>query len=214
MEIYSGLTCSKINIHGWETLNQEVVVAHRGLYDYIQEMHADINVSYNVLACNPDHAVVLCTLKSKSYNREITEIGETCKNTLDGAFKFYPVTTAYEIAFDRAVIKFLVLPSNTYSSLERIKSLDIPPAGNRQGEPCQYNGKPDAGDYRIEIGTFQGMVVRDVFNRAKVDSSIEAALRIYLSKDSKIIADSRERFMVTALKTYQQRLQESENGGK
>ncbi len=124
MQIHSNLLHAYVELDAYVNNDQNIIITHKTLVDYIQRLteRDSIDVDYDVVKAEMTHSVVMCRLRYK--NKKIVEFGETTKETLGKKFYNYPVITAQEQAFDRAVIKLLELPDNCYSVLELLRNCD------------------------------------------------------------------------------------------
>ena len=230
MDIYSKFLDASIELDGYVNNEQNLIIKHSSLYSYLNEK---VDVHYDIIESSVEHGVVLCTMTHKIAGKEIVEIGETTRELLPDKFKCYPVTIAFEIAFDRAAIKMLHLPVNTYSSLEFLWNtrIDNVPGymPDSQSKPIKQEHshkqkddpelptdhmapnlpldgkKTSVEEYVIEIGVFKGMSVQEIFALAPQDRSVLANLKMLLTKDTKAIEDDKERYGIRALQLYYQR---------
>lgn len=125
MKIFSKLLNAEVELDGWKNNELNIVVTHKALEDFWLNSNDNLQVDYDIKAAGMDHAVVVCCLVSERFEKRITEIGEVTEHLLskvEDSFRDYPVLTAKEIAFDRAMIRYLMLPSNTYSVLEFLRN--------------------------------------------------------------------------------------------
>lgn len=200
MEIFSQLINGKIQLDGYESVGKNYIVYHNALEAFIRSF-SDIKDDYRVIDTDVKHSVVICTLTSEKFARQVTAMGETCPETLSGSFCHYPTMTAMEIAFDRAAIKFLQLPTITYSNLEFLI--------NTEKKELPGLGGKDEGDYILNFGAFtgKGLSVRQAFDLSGADDSMAATLKLYLSKTTSDIRDEIERNGVVAIQRYAAQLQ-------
>ena len=302
MELYSNLLGTTVSIDGYLNAANQILLTHRGIKDFARGMMEQIKTCYTVISSDPDHSVVLCRASYRDIT--VTEMGETLK--LADIYAKLPTLTAFNIAFDRAIISILGFPSNVYSVLEfgektlrpepEVKNFaDIPekieeetspaeakkaemenngneadaaadnekadkaleekppfePASDQEGkqnddvpskghsvvpektesEATQVSTKeektektentvkvPDKkktnlDDYVLNFGIFTGTgtTVRQAFERAAIDESVKATIKLYLAKDlSKVKKETNkdEYYGLMALRTFARR-----NGG-
>lgn len=202
MQIHSGLLNAQIELDAYTNNEKNIIVTHKALVAYVSQMR-DIFVEYEVIKAEREHAVVICSLFSKQFDKKQIEFGETTKETLGKSFSNYPVITAQEMAFDRAAIKLLQLPNNCYSVLEFLKNAEKP-AQEKPNSQKQNQKKADVKDFIVEIGIFAGTgaTVQQIFEQAQKDKKIQATLDLYLSKDASSISAKQERFSIFALQKY------------
>ena len=122
------------------TLNKNIPVKTNGKINIIKHATLDaianelqINTKFDIISSDINHAVVLCVAE---YNKmKVTTIGESVKETLfSDEEKRYPVTIAWNRAYDRCVIKLLKLTENAFSNSEinekaitsALKTIDTP----------------------------------------------------------------------------------------
>ena len=112
MEIYS----NKLN----ETIPAEncgkfFLVKHSDLEKAAAKLKADYGME--IISMQKNHAVVICTVEYKE--TQYSTIGEATEATLwDDTDKEYPVTMAWNRAFDRAIIKLLNFNEVVFSNKE------------------------------------------------------------------------------------------------
>ena len=119
--IQSTLFNGVIDLVGYTDMQGNIRLTHTSIYAYMSRTFPQMSMEFDVRSTDVNHAVVVCRLRSKIFDgsvRTVTEIGETSASLLPDKFKGYPVQVAQYIAFDRAAIKYLGLPSNTYSTFE------------------------------------------------------------------------------------------------
>lgn len=118
--VYCGAIRAWIELDGWVSEDQMIVVTHKSLCNYMQETFPSVMVKRQVLCPEAGHAVVICSIKGEigGISKYVQEMGETLIEYLKGNFRQYPAVTAWNMAYDRAVIRFLGMPDNVYSSLE------------------------------------------------------------------------------------------------
>ncbi len=203
MQIYSRLFKATIDLDGYENTDTNIIIKHSALDQYARDL-GFIDSKYEIISCDIEHSVVLCTLTYRGPSAEqgivrtATALGETCKNILSGSFENYPTMTAMEMAFDRAMIKLLVLPSNTYSVLEFLRNCDT---ANISGT---YPGNTDVANRVLSFGPFsnRSYTVRKAFEVAQKDPQSKATLDIYLSKNISEEKDPVKRDDLIAIKRY------------
>ncbi len=141
MQIHSSLLHAYVELDAYVNNDENIIITHKTLADYIQRLTEgdSIDVDYDVVKAEMTHSVVMCRLRYK--NKKIVEFGETTKETLGKKFYNYPVITAQEQAFDRAVIKLLELPDNCYSVLEFLRNCD-----GLEKPHSEVDEKPDKSD--------------------------------------------------------------------
>lgn len=212
MKIYSGLLNTNLELDAYDNNYANIIITHKTLVEYIAKMD-NVRICYKVIKAELEHAVVQCELSCGQYKCYITEIGETTKETLGKVFANYPVLIAQQMAFDRAVIKFLQFPSNCYSNLEFIRNAQDSLKMNMQAEnesdkksndSLKGTDKIPLEDYIVDFGIFTGtgLTVKDIFAQAAINIKVHAALNIYLSKNPAEIRERPERHGVIALKRY------------
>lgn len=235
MDIYSEFLDASIELDGYVNNEQNLIIKHSSLYSYLNEK---VDVHYDIIESSVEHGVVLCTMTHRIAGKKIVEIGETTRELLPDKFKCYPVTIAFEIAFDRAAIKMLHLPVNTYSTLEFLwntRSDNVPnyipdfqeSKPTKQEHSHEQKDDPElptdhmasnfpvdgkkisVDEYVIEIGVFKGMSVQNIFTLASQDPSAFANLKMLLTKDTKVIEDDKERYGIRALQLYYKRVNNS-----
>jgi len=113
----------KINVYS-ETLGRAVPVKKTGnLYiiphSFLNKAAAEkpVECNFQVVSSELNHAVVLCCLTADGVR--IDTIGETTEGTLwTKADREYPVTVAWNRAFDRAMIRYLAFDKPVFSDKE------------------------------------------------------------------------------------------------
>lgn len=196
MEIYSNYLEKKIEIDGYIDNENRVILMHNSLeeymYNYLDEL---VQVQYEINNTSMEHSVVLCHMSNNNHTRMILAVGETCRENLKGNFRFYPTTTAQQIAFDRASIRYLQLPLHTYSVLEFMKT---------EEKPESPNEKMDVSDYILSFGVFhnKNMTVKEAVNAAAHDESLHAAIKLYLSDSYENVKEKNKRLGLIALQRY------------
>jgi len=98
-----------------EQSGKMLIIKHRVLEDISRNLK--ITVDMKVINSGKDHAVVICKITSDGV--DYVSIGEAVPETLwSEGDKMYPVTVAWNRAFDRSMIKLLDIDGNVYSSCE------------------------------------------------------------------------------------------------
>ena len=184
-----------IDLVGYTDMQGNIRVTHTSLYAYMSKSFPNMSIDFDVKSVDINHAVVVCRLRSKIYDgseRTITEIGETSVSLLPEKFKAYPVQMAQFIAFDRASIKYLGLPSNTYSTFE-------PPYFTDNAMRV-----PDPHNHILRLGVYGGrnMTVQQAFEEAKYNEALHATLDLYLHIDPATEKDPEKREDLYALQQY------------
>ena len=202
MQIYSRLLRATIDLDGYVNTDTNIILKHSALDQYARDL-GFIDSSYEIISSEMDHSVVLCTLTyrgpaEQGILRTATALGETSKGVLSGSFENYPTMTAMEMAIDRAMIKLLVLPSNTYSVLEFLRNCDT---ANISGT---FPGNTDVAGRILSFGPFanRSYTVRKAFEIAQKDPQSRATLDIYLSKNISEEKDPLKRDDLIAIKRY------------
>lgn len=201
MNVYSENLDALIELEGWVSQDQNIILTHKSIDKYARRH--EIDAHYDVIRSERDHAVVMCTVTCKSSDLPVarclkaTELGEVVKENLDNVFVYYPVMTAMEMAFDRAMIKLLMLPSNTYSVLEFRKFCESP-------LPAPQKGNSDYSKWVLSFGQFRqrNITVANLFDCAKRDNSTRATLKLYLSRKLEEIKNENERKDILAIQGY------------
>lgn len=94
------------------------IILHDSLEDVIHNQVGGVSYSYNIVASNKDHSVVVCSMWDNN-GRKVEGIGESIPATLDTEIaKNYPTLIATQRAFDRAAIRYLALPGKVFSNTE------------------------------------------------------------------------------------------------
>lgn len=191
----SSLFNGTIDLVGYTDMQGNIRVTHTSLYAYMSKTFPQMSMDFDVKSADVNHSVVICRLQSKIYDgsiRVVTEIGETSMSLLPDKFKEYPVQVAQRIAFDRASIKYLGLPSNTYSTFE----------------PPYFTGTairiPDPQNYILGFGVYvnRNMTVQQAFEEAKYNEAAHATLELYLHIDPATEEDPVKREGLYALQQY------------
>lgn len=198
MEIFSSYLEKEVEIDGYIDQDNHIILIHNALeefmYNYLDE---SIYVDYEMCDTSLEHSVVLCHMSNMDKTRKISSVGETCKETLKGSFGMYPTTTAQQIAFDRAAIRYLQLPLYTYSVLEFTRNAD-------KKQSTDPDEKMDVSDYILSFGVFhnRNMTVKEAINAAENDASLHAAIKLYLSDSFDNVKDKNKRHGMIALQRY------------
>ena len=225
MELYSSLIGKKVAIDGYQDVGGNTLLKRRGLKEVADTL--PLKVKYKVISNDPAHSVVLCKMKYKDGNK-------VCKSSAIGEvvapkdiYEKYPTTTAFNMAYDRALVSLLGLPSCTYSTLEfyseENKDLmtasntenalaDNPEPTSEQERPAQVQDeKPKPAvipvkDFVLNFGTFvgKGLTVEQVFTQAAYDKAMASSIRVYLAEEipPKEKDNADKRYGLIALKKY------------
>ena len=168
-------------------------LTHTSISAYMSRTFPQMSMEFDVRSTDVNHAVVVCRLRSKIFDgsvRTVTEIGETSASLLPDKFKGYPVQVAQYIAFDRAAIKYLGLPSNTYSTFE-------PPYFTENAIRI-----PDPANYVLGFGIFRNRTVQQAFEEAKYNEASHATMDLYLHIDPATEKDPVKREGLYAIQQY------------
>lgn len=166
--IQSTLFNGVIDLVGYTDMQGNIRLTHTSIYAYMSRTFPQMSMEFDVRSTDVNHAVVVCRLRSKIFDgsvRTVTEIGETSASLLPDKFKGYPVQVAQYIAFDRAAIKYLGLPSNTYSTFE-------PPYFTENAIRI-----PDPANYVLGFGIFRNRTVQQAFEEAKYNEASHATMK-------------------------------------
>lgn len=198
MEIFSSYLDREVEIDGYLDQDHHIILMHSDLeafmYNHLDEI---VHVDYEMCNTSMEHSVVICHMRNTDHTRTILAVGETCKENLKGSFTMYPTTTAQQIAFDRAAIRYLQLPLHTYSVLEFIRDVE-------NKKPSVTNEKMDVSDFILSFGVFhnRNMTVKEAIKAAANDESLHAAIKLYLSDSCENIMDKNKRLGMIALQRY------------
>lgn len=193
--IQSSLFNGTIDLVGYTDMHGNIRVTHTSIYAYMSKAFPNMSMEFDVRSTDINHAVVVCRLRSKIYDgsiRTITEIGETSVSLLPDKFKGYPVQIAQYISFDRAAIKYLGLPCNTYSTFE-------PPYFTQ--EAVRF---AEPQNYILNFGVFanRNLTVQQAFEEAKYNEAAHATMELYLHIDPSTEKDPVKREGLYALQQY------------
>lgn len=193
--IQSTLFNGVIDFVGYTDMHGNIRITHTSIYAYMSKTFPNMSIGFDVRSADVNHAVVVCRLCSKIFDgsiRTVTEIGETSLTLLPDRFKEYPVQVAQYIAFDRAAIRYLGLPSNTYSTFE-------PPYFTEDAVRI-----PDPANYILGFGVYakRNMTVQQAFEEAKYNEAAHANLNLYLHIDPATEKDPVKREGLFALQQY------------
>lgn len=198
MEIYCGLFNAKIDLDGEVNVQKNMILTHKSLKDYISRLE-DVSINYDYIRTDCEHSIVACRMSSVQYRRSVIEIGETQSEFLPDNFKKIPFMTAFSMAFDRAAIRFLKLPTNAYSFLEFYRNAE---------PPTLSFGNVDDPNLVLQFGIYTNMrvTVHNAFEWAKKDETAKANLKLYLAANPYEKKDAKERDGLLALQRYAQKI--------
>ena len=191
--IQSTLFNGVIDLVGYTDMQGNIRLTHTSIYAYMSRTFPQMSMEFDVRSTDVNHAVVVCRLRSKIFDgsvRTVTEIGETSVSLLPDKFKGYPVQVAQYIAFDRAAIKYLGLPSNTYSTFE-------PPYFTENAIRI-----PDPANYVLGFGIFRNRTVQQAFEETKYNEASHATMDLYLHIDPATEKDPVKREGLYAIQQY------------
>ena len=92
------------------------VIKHDSLRHVYLNQLTGVKATYHPVVSDINHSVVMCNITDNK-GRSITEVGESLEATLtDDISKNYPTLTAFQRAFDRAMIAYLDLEGKVLSN--------------------------------------------------------------------------------------------------
>jgi len=187
------------------------LISHQSLVDVFSGLDG-VDITYSVISSDTRHSVIFGTI-SDSKGIRITEIGEALDASLaNDISRMYPTTMAFTRAFDRALVKYLMLPGKNYTNSEIITS-EAPPEALQmvietpkqvQENPAVMKTVPDMtldelGSIKITIGKYADCpsTVEQIANNRAETTWTNFIIDKFSSNESHPF-----RFQAEALKTY------------
>ena len=126
MNVYSKRLDREIELRT-EKYGDLELISHQSLVDVFSELNG-VDITYDVVSSDMRHSVIFGTITDDKGNR-VTELGEALDASLaNNIARMYPTTMAFTRAFDRAVVKYLMLPGKNYSNTEILPEDSAPEA--------------------------------------------------------------------------------------
>ena len=164
MNVYSKRLDKEIELRT-EKYGDLELISHQSLVDVFSELDG-VDITYDVVSSDLRHSVIFGTISDDKGNR-VTELGEALDASLSNDIaRMYPTTMAFTRAFDRAVVKYLMLPGKNYSNTEILSDVSAPealqmvvdstPREDETFPDCDYSLMPleKLGALRIAMGKY------------------------------------------------------------